>query len=89
MTGYRDLEPTSGFFSHDGSVLAVAHQHVITLWDSSTLALRSTLCAWPATEKIRYEDMEGEGILKETNGDISSGMGRDSGESHIYILLLM
>eukprot|EP01122_Echinamoeba_exundans_P011971 TRINITY_DN4912_c0_g1_i1.p1 TRINITY_DN4912_c0_g1~~TRINITY_DN4912_c0_g1_i1.p1 ORF type:complete len:1058 (+),score=262.85 TRINITY_DN4912_c0_g1_i1:408-3176(+) len=50
---YRDLEATAAAFSPDGSVLAVAYQHIITLWNPYNNTLLSTLTYPPPYEKIR------------------------------------
>lgn len=50
---YRDLDATAVAFSPDGSVLAVAYQHIVTLWNPYTNTLLSTLAYAPPYEKIR------------------------------------
>jgi NET1-associated nuclear protein 1 (U3 small nucleolar RNA-associated protein 17) len=45
---FRDLRATAAAFSTDGSILAVAYEHIITLWNPTTNSLISTLtCAVP------------------------------------------
>lgn len=41
---YRDFHVTAGSFSGDGSLLALAYSHIVTLWSPKANALKKTLC---------------------------------------------
>jgi NET1-associated nuclear protein 1 (U3 small nucleolar RNA-associated protein 17) len=49
---YRSLEPRASCFSSDGSLLAIAYQHIITLWNPNSNTLLSTLTYPPDHEPI-------------------------------------
>ena len=47
----RGLETTAGDWSEDGTLVAVAFEHLVTLWDTSS-RLRSTLAVRDESEKV-------------------------------------
>lgn len=49
---YRSLQPRAASYSADGSLLAIAYQHIITLWSPDTNTLLTTLTAPPDHEPV-------------------------------------
>ncbi|TPX45559.1 hypothetical protein SeMB42_g03970 [Synchytrium endobioticum] len=50
---YKSEKTTDACISSDGSLIAVAEQHVVTLWDSSSFTLQGVLnCSFPS--KVHY-----------------------------------
>ena len=50
--GYRECPARCGAFSHDGSLLAIGYQQVVTLWDPDTCTLRETLTHPPFSHLV-------------------------------------
>ncbi|KAL1916581.1 uncharacterized protein VTP21DRAFT_5772 [Calcarisporiella thermophila] len=50
---YRDYVPTDAAFSNDGSILAVAYGHMITLWDPLTNMIHNVLTQLPSYEPVQ------------------------------------
>ncbi|KAF0379969.1 WD40 repeat-like protein [Gigaspora margarita] len=51
---YRQYTPRATAFSQDGSILSVAYDSIITLWDSRSNVLRDVLTLLPNYEFIRH-----------------------------------
>lgn len=52
VASYRDLQPRTASYSTDGSLLAIAYQHIVTLWSPDTNTLLTTLTSPPDHEPI-------------------------------------
>lgn len=52
VASYRDLQPRAVSYSTDGSLLAIAYQHIVTLWSPETNTLLTTLTSPPDHEPI-------------------------------------
>lgn len=51
---FRNLMPTALSFSEDGSLLAIAFQDIVTLWDPSVASVSATLAHPAVQEPIEY-----------------------------------
>jgi NET1-associated nuclear protein 1 (U3 small nucleolar RNA-associated protein 17) len=58
---YRNFHAHDCSFSPDGSLLAVAHGQVVTLWDALTMTLQHTLLHPPPAEYVRKVSFLSEG----------------------------
>lgn len=52
VASYRSLQPRAVAYSTDGSLLAIAYQHIVTLWNPDTNTLLTTLTSPPDHEPI-------------------------------------
>lgn len=52
VASYRSLQPRAASYSTDGSLLAIAYQHIVTLWSPDNNTMLTTLTAPPDHEPI-------------------------------------
>ena len=62
--GYRECPARCAAFSHDGSMLAVGYQQVVTLWDPESCTLQETLTHPPFSHLVTEVGFTGQGSAR-------------------------
>ena len=62
--GYRECPARCAAFSHDGSLLAIGYQQVVTLWEPDTCTLQETLTHPPFSHLVTEVGFTGQGSAR-------------------------
>lgn len=62
--GYRECAARCAAFSHDGSLLAIGYQQVVTLWEPDTCTLQETLTHPPFSHLVTEVGFTGQGSAR-------------------------